>query len=158
MPLPISSVGHKPKMDIHGIKADLLIPGRGDPMKNGVVIVEGKKIAYTGCEKSLPDEYKSIAVVYVPSIMPGLWDCYLHCFGFGNEYSLDAAARVPLTGGCQRRPRRSCYSSSRVYVSQRACWIWSGSLQSYCRGYFSWSQHIFILLCYQPNWSSRRRT
>jgi imidazolonepropionase-like amidohydrolase len=96
MQLPINAGGHKPEMDTHGIKAELLIPGRGDPIKNGVTVIEGKKIAYVGTEKSLPDKYKSIDMAYVPVLMPGLWDCHVHFFGFGNEYSLDAAARVPL--------------------------------------------------------------
>jgi len=83
-------------MDTHGIKADILIPGRGDPIKNGVVIIEGKKITYAGTEKSVPDKYKSINMAHVPVLMPGLWDCHIHYLGLGNEYSLDAAARVPL--------------------------------------------------------------
>jgi imidazolonepropionase-like amidohydrolase len=49
-----------------------------------------------GTEKSVPDKYKSIDMAYVPVLMPGLWDCHIHYFGFGDKYSLDAAARVPL--------------------------------------------------------------
>jgi imidazolonepropionase-like amidohydrolase len=117
MQLPIHSACKIPKMDIHGIRADLLIPGRGDPFKNGVVIIEGKKIAYAGAEKSVPDKYKSINIAHVPVLMPGLWDCHIHYFGFGIEYSLDAAARVPLILAGARGARdvlvtlRQCESS-----------------------------------------------
>jgi imidazolonepropionase-like amidohydrolase len=96
MQLPVGPLGHKPKMSIHGIKADLLIPGRGDPIKDGAVIIEGKKIAYAGSQKSVPNKYKSVSMMYVPVLMPGLWDCHIHLFGIGDQYSLDAYLNTSL--------------------------------------------------------------
>jgi imidazolonepropionase-like amidohydrolase len=70
-------------LNVFGITADLLIPGRGPPIDNGSVIIEGDKIAWVGQESSIPAKYKSVAFTKVPVLMPGLWDCHLHIHGFG---------------------------------------------------------------------------
>jgi len=31
------------------IEADLLIPGSGEPVKNGAVVIDGSRIAFAGC-------------------------------------------------------------------------------------------------------------
>lgn len=84
-----------------GITASLLIPGRGDPIKDGAIIVEGTKIAvgcpkypcffsaslhwevtylrirqWVGPQSQLPSNYSSLRFTNVPVIMPGLWDWY----------------------------------------------------------------------------------
>jgi imidazolonepropionase-like amidohydrolase len=68
------------------IQADLLIPGRGDPVPGGVVTIDGGVITYAGPpDGSEPD-------VRVPVVMPGLWDCHAHFMGVRG---LDLA-RMPL--------------------------------------------------------------
>jgi imidazolonepropionase-like amidohydrolase len=106
-------------MDVHGIKADILIPGRGDPIKDGVAIIEGKKIAYVGSDMSLPEKYMSLDMTFVPVLMPGLWDCHIHFFGIGNEYSLDAAARVPLVLAGARGARDALVTLRAGFTSVR---------------------------------------
>ena len=80
---------------LHGIKASLVIPGRGEPFKNGAVIIGDDKIAWVGLQSSIPSKYKSISFKHVPVLMPGLWDCHVHFFGStpgGYETLLQSAA------------------------------------------------------------------
>ena len=59
------------------IDADLLIPGRGDPIHHGTVIAEGSEIIYAGITAGVPDDAGE-ATTKVPVVMPGLWDCHIH--------------------------------------------------------------------------------
>ena len=68
-------------MAAHGIFADLLIPGRGPPLKQGAVIIKDDRIVHVGEQDNIPSEYSSVDVVRVPVLMPGLWDCHLHFLG-----------------------------------------------------------------------------
>lgn len=45
--------------------ADLLIPGRGDPIKNGCVIVEGGKITFAGEQKETGPEHADLPNTHV---------------------------------------------------------------------------------------------
>ncbi|KAL0944307.1 amidohydrolase [Colletotrichum truncatum] len=76
------------KQHVTVISADLLIPGRGDPLKNAVVAVENDKIAFVGLSKELPEKYRSIEAVHVPVIMPGLWDVHVHFVGMDIATSI----------------------------------------------------------------------
>jgi imidazolonepropionase-like amidohydrolase len=66
-----------------GIKTDLLIPGRGQPFKNGAIILHADKIDWVGTQSSIPAKYKSLSYTHVPVLMPGLWDAHVHYFGAG---------------------------------------------------------------------------
>ena len=59
------------------IDADLLIPGRGEPIHNGTVITEGSQITYAGLTSGAPTDAGD-ADARVPVVMPGLWDCHIH--------------------------------------------------------------------------------
>ncbi|RDW73573.1 hypothetical protein BP6252_07480 [Coleophoma cylindrospora] len=74
---------------VHGIKGSLLIPGRGQPMNNGVVIIQDDKIAWVGPESSIPSKYNLISFTNVPVLMPGLWDCHIHYHGRGPNGRTD---------------------------------------------------------------------
>jgi len=58
------------------IDADVLIPGKGNPVKNASLVWKEKKIVHVGETKNLPQEYVSIQSVKVPVLMPGMWDCH----------------------------------------------------------------------------------
>ena len=75
------------------IRADLLIPGRGEPIEDGAVIIDGPVITYAGSSGSAPSTTDAI-VVEVPVVMPGLWDCHAHLFG-SSSWSLEGVAWVP---------------------------------------------------------------
>ncbi|KAM0254989.1 hypothetical protein ACHAQJ_006217 [Trichoderma viride] len=63
------------------ILAKLLIPGRGEPIHNGVLAIKGGKIDWIGTYINIPSKYKNIVPRHVPVLMPGLWDCHVHFSG-----------------------------------------------------------------------------
>ncbi len=62
------------------IDTDLLIPGRGEPVENGTVILEGRTIAFAGPSSDAPSTPDAVTTE-VPVAMPGLWDSHIHFFG-----------------------------------------------------------------------------
>jgi imidazolonepropionase-like amidohydrolase len=68
-----------------------LIPGRGDPVIDAVVLVDDGTISYAGPAATAPAS-PAAEVVAAPAVMPGLWDCHGHFLG---SRSLDFA-RLPL--------------------------------------------------------------
>lgn len=83
--------------DLYGIAADLLIPGRGDPIPNGGIIVSPSTgtIHWVGQPQSnansnpplhsLPSKYAHIPFTTHPgaTLLPGLWDVHTHFNGSG---------------------------------------------------------------------------
>ena len=65
------------------IEADLLIPGRGDPIERGTVVLDSGKITYAGPSDSAPDA-PDADVTVVPVVMPGLWECHAHFVGLAE--------------------------------------------------------------------------
>ena len=62
------------------IEADQLIPGRGEPVSHGVVVLEGSTIEYAGPAGGAPATPEAV-VTQVPTLLPGLWECHGHFFG-----------------------------------------------------------------------------
>ena len=60
------------------IKADFLIPGKGKPVNNQLIISEHGKIVYVGSHKSIPSKYSDVPAQHVPILMPGMWECHSH--------------------------------------------------------------------------------
>ena len=75
------------------IDTDLLIPGRGEPVRDAAVVIDGPSIAYAGPRQAAPDVPSPISV---PCLMPGLWDCHAHFLGTRsmdlNELAMTPAA------------------------------------------------------------------
>jgi imidazolonepropionase-like amidohydrolase len=63
------------------ISAGRLIPGDGAPVAEATVIIEGDNIVYAGQSADAPDTPGSDEVS-VSTVMPGMWDCHAHLFGF----------------------------------------------------------------------------
>ena len=63
------------------ITADSLIPGRGNPIANGVVILDGDNIVYAGPAAGSPPEQQGDASTHVPAVMPGMWEAHGHFVG-----------------------------------------------------------------------------
>ncbi len=76
---------------MHRIEADLLIPGRGDPVRDGVVVLDEPRISYAGPAGAAP-ETPGATVHRVAAVMPGMWDCHGH-FLCMRTFDLD---RLPL--------------------------------------------------------------
>lgn len=62
------------------VNADLLIPGRGDPITDGTVVIDGSTITYAGPASNAPVT-PDAAVSNVPTVLPGLWECHGHFIG-----------------------------------------------------------------------------
>ena len=62
------------------IEAARLIPGRGEPIERGCVVMENAKLMYAGPAASAPSNPKAV-VTEAKVVMPGLWDCHAHFFG-----------------------------------------------------------------------------
>ena len=71
------------------IEADLLIPGRGQPIDSGTVILEGDVIAYAGPTSGAPATTPDAEVWSVPIVMPGLWECHAHFDGLARPDIVD---------------------------------------------------------------------
>jgi imidazolonepropionase-like amidohydrolase len=73
------------------IEAELLIPGGGEPVSDGVVIVDGPVISYAGPAGQAPATPGAV-VHRAAAVMPGMWDCHGHFLGMRT---LDLG-RLPL--------------------------------------------------------------
>jgi imidazolonepropionase-like amidohydrolase len=62
------------------IHADVLIPGRGDPIAAGVVAMADGRISYAGPATNAPPA-NGAEVTEAVTVMPGLWDCHAHFVG-----------------------------------------------------------------------------
>jgi imidazolonepropionase-like amidohydrolase len=76
------------------ITADLLIPGSGDPVRDGVVVLDGAKISYAGPAAGAP-EVPGAAACHASTVMPGLWDCHGHLMG-SRAFDLGQLPQLPL--------------------------------------------------------------
>jgi imidazolonepropionase-like amidohydrolase len=79
---------------MHRIEADLLIPGRGDPVRGGVVLLDGSRISYAGLAATAP-ESPGAQVSQVTTVMPGMWDCHGHFLG-SRTFDLGRLPHEPL--------------------------------------------------------------
>jgi imidazolonepropionase-like amidohydrolase len=62
---------------VERIDADVLIPGRGEPLVDGSVVIDSGVITYVGPSSGAP----ASASTRVPVAMPGLWECHGHFMG-----------------------------------------------------------------------------
>jgi len=62
------------------IEAELLIPGGGEPVSDGVVIIDDSVISYAGPAGQAPATPGAV-VHSAQTVMPGMWDCHGHFLG-----------------------------------------------------------------------------
>jgi len=62
------------------IEAELLLPGTGEPVTDGVVILDGPVISYAGPALQAPTT-PGATVHRTETVMPGMWDCHGHFLG-----------------------------------------------------------------------------
>jgi imidazolonepropionase-like amidohydrolase len=75
------------------IEAELLIPGHGAPISDGVVLLDGPRISYAGPAAVAPGS-PGAAVTRVATVMPGMWDCHGHLVG-ARQLDLNQVALEP---------------------------------------------------------------
>src|SRR5215472_12112406 len=73
------------------IEAGVLIPGKGEPVRDGVVLLDSDRISYAGPAATAPGT-PSAVTHRAAAVMPGLWDCHAHFMG---SRTMDIA-KVPL--------------------------------------------------------------
>lgn len=107
------------------IKADLLIPGDGEPFSNAALVIENKIIAWVGLQDDIPTGYTSAPhrAYAVPCLMPGLWDCHVH-FGGESPTGEDGPGYLPIISAdptaVGARLTRGCWEAlQRGYTSVR---------------------------------------
>lgn len=62
------------------IDAGTLIPGRGEPISNGTVVLEDNRISYAGPTDGAPN-VSDTETVTTDTVMPGMWECHGHFLG-----------------------------------------------------------------------------
>lgn len=77
------------------IGADLLTPGRGKPVRDGVVVLDGTAISYAGPAAEAP-RTPGANVRRAPAVMPGMWECHGHFSGAMIYTGLYGAVEVDL--------------------------------------------------------------
>ncbi len=79
---------------VERIEADILIPGRGEPLHDGCVLLDGPTIAYAGPTAEAPPT-PGAEVYRVPAVLPGLWDCHAHFMGVFTPDLAELATNAP---------------------------------------------------------------
>jgi imidazolonepropionase-like amidohydrolase len=62
------------------INAGLLIPGRGEPVRDATVLIDGGRISYAGPAAGAPAAPGAVTRS-AANVLPGLWDCHGHFMG-----------------------------------------------------------------------------
>jgi imidazolonepropionase-like amidohydrolase len=62
------------------INAGLLIPGRGEPVPDATVLINGARISYAGPAAGAPAAPGAV-IRSAATVLPGLWDCHGHFMG-----------------------------------------------------------------------------
>jgi imidazolonepropionase-like amidohydrolase len=76
------------------IDAALLIPGRGEPVADATVLIDGTQISYAGPAAAAPPDGGAVRL-RARTVLPGLWDCHTHFMG-SREFDLARLVQEPL--------------------------------------------------------------
>jgi imidazolonepropionase-like amidohydrolase len=79
---------------VERIEADLLIPGRGEPVSDGVLVMDRGVVDYAGPRAAAPETPDAV-VTTAATVMPGLWDCHGHLIGV-RQLDLTMLAHEPM--------------------------------------------------------------
>ena len=77
------------------IEADVLLPGRGSPIRNGCVVVDKETIAFAGAIEDAPKASRKAPTERVPAVMPGMWDVHGHFMGIRSA-NVEEVAKTPM--------------------------------------------------------------
>lgn len=113
-PDQVNSAEHE---DATGILADLLIPGKGQPLKDQAVIVKNGIIISIGRKSAVLPQYSSSKIKWhsVPVLMPGMWECHAHFMGVDPAKPINSenlAFTNPTVAGarCVRALKETLYA------------------------------------------------
>ena len=103
--MSVSCFRQRRKSEVVGsirIDADVLIPGRGEPVPSGAVVMDAGRITYAGPAVSAPPADSTSTV---PTIMPGIWECHAHFVGLTDPDVLPGSLIKPIATGAARAVR-----------------------------------------------------
>lgn len=95
-----NAMGGGESADLYGIHAEVLIPGRGDPIPNGGMVISKSEgtIIWVGPHSSLPARYNSVSFARHRFVMPGMWDVHTHFMGANAVATIEESMRQFLPG------------------------------------------------------------
>lgn len=98
-----NNMGGGDSQDLFGVHADVLIPGRGDPIPDGGMIIsvaEGTIVWVGAYPASLPSKFNHVSFgpKHAGALMPGLWDVHTHFTGAEAVGTLQESMRSFLPG------------------------------------------------------------
>jgi imidazolonepropionase-like amidohydrolase len=103
---------------MHRIEAELLIPGRGEPVRGGVVVLDGPRIGYAGPAGMAPPT-PGVPVSRAAAVMPGMWDCHGHFFGTRTfDFTQLPLEPPPLRGARSARDLRAALDAGVTSVRE----------------------------------------
>ena len=82
------------------IEADLLLPGRGEPIDRGCVVMDGDTITYAGPSAEAPATPEA-QVTEAAVVMPGMWDCHGHFIGVKTADMSQVVYQPPEVGAAR---------------------------------------------------------
>ncbi|OQO09382.1 hypothetical protein B0A48_04780 [Cryoendolithus antarcticus] len=124
-PLPVRKAADIYKATEYIVTADLLIPGRGKPLKNSGIHVSGSKIASVGPSATLLAESPDVPSTHVKVLMPGMWDCHVHLLGIhkvSGDAFIDAYKNQVLSGARSARDVMLLLDAGFTSVREMAGW------------------------------------
>lgn len=103
--------------DIIGIAADLLIPGKGDPLKDQAILCSKStgKIIYVGYPSRIPPMYYNVHLKPVPVVMPGMWECHAHFMGAPPDKPINAES-LAMTNAAEAGARAARSIKDTLYA------------------------------------------
>lgn len=87
--------------DLVGVRADVLIPGRGESVPNGGIVISVSEgtIVWAGPYSDLPSKYSEVSFTkHSGAIMPGLWDVHTHFGGTNVVGGLEDSVKPFMPG------------------------------------------------------------
>lgn len=87
--------------DLFGVRADVLIPGRGKPISNGGIIISVSEgvIVWVGPYDDVPSKYNEVSFTkHSGAIMPGLWDVHTHFMGANVVAGIEDSVKAFMPG------------------------------------------------------------
>jgi imidazolonepropionase-like amidohydrolase len=99
------------------IDAALLIPGRGEPVADAAILIDGARISYAGPADGAP-EAAVTARHRAAVVLPGLWDCHTHFLG-SRHFDLARLAQEPVALRAARCARDLANATAAGFTSVR---------------------------------------
>ncbi|KFH47698.1 hypothetical protein ACRE_013090 [Hapsidospora chrysogenum ATCC 11550] len=125
------------------ILADLLIPGRGEPIRDGALASRNGKIEWVGRQDNIPatlQEEKKNAVS-VPVLMPGLWDCCCYYLGLRGGLRMGTLGSHALLGAITAAELKATLQAG--YTSVREWGGFAGQVKPAVEQGVLWGPNIY---------------